>query len=332
MISLQRMVNPSHIQAASVKGRLHWFRTRSGRRTVAFYAFTSPFWLGLIFLVLIPLVVSILVSFTNYDGLNLYTTMRFMGLENYKRVFSDSDALLSIPRTFRWTMLNVPLGLVIGFVLALLLNRDVKGRGIFRSIFYLPTLLPTVAVTVAWKIFLDGNFGLLNYIISYFRPNTVIHWLQDRAFVSLLGIGIWWGVGGNTVLLLAGLQDIPQEMIEAAQVDGANSWRVFWKIILPLMTPVIFFMLITGVIGSFQAFLIPVLLVTQPYVAIGAGRPPRDVYFFMVHVWRLLYVNQQYGRSAAMLWVMALIVGLLTLIVFKTSDFWVYTEGKEESR
>lgn len=331
MISIQRTI--AHVQAnqkvVERKGLLRWLASRPGRRTVAFYAFTSPFWLGAIILGLIPIILGFLVSFTNYDGLNLYTTMKFVGVENYRRVFTDPNALLSIPRTFRWTMSSVPLGIAAAFVLASILNQNIRGRGVFRTIFYLPSLLPAVAVTVVWKIFLDGNYGLLNYLISLFRPNTVIHWLQDRAFLSLLVMSVWWGIGGSTVVILAGLQGIPPELIEAARIDGANSWQVFWKVTIPLMTPVILFMLITGIIGSFQAFIIPVLLGTQQYVAIGAGKPPKDVYFFMVHVWRLLYVNQQYGRSTAMLWVMAIILGALTFLIFKTSDFWVYSEGKE---
>jgi multiple sugar transport system permease protein len=333
MATVSEMIVPASASSPRVRrGFGEWVRSRTGKRTLVFYTFTAPLWLGFILLGLIPMLLGVAVSFTNYDGLNLFSGMRFVGVRNYERILSDPVALESIPRTLLWAAISVPVGLMAAFILAVILNQDIRGRGVFRTIFYLPSIMPMVAVTVVWRIFLDGNYGLLNYLLGFIWPNIVIHWFTDQAFVSLLVLSVWWGMGGGMVLLLAGLQGIPEELKEAARMDGANSWQVFWGVTFPMMTPVIFFQVIIGIIGSLQSFIIPILLGTQNYATVGAARPPDEVYFFMVRVWQLLYVEQSYGRSTAMLWVLAVIIGLLTLLVFRSSRLWVFegeaAEGK----
>jgi multiple sugar transport system permease protein len=303
---------------------MQWLNTRTGRRTLTFYMFIAPFLFGLICLGIIPLLLGFLTSFTNYDGLNFGTTMRFVGLRNYERLFADQQALDSIPRTALWTLINVPLGIVISFALALILNQNIRGRGFFRTLFYLPTVIPVVATVSIFKVFLDGNFGLLNYLISFFRPGTAIQWISNVPMPTLTSISVWAGMGGGMVILLAGLQGIPSELQEAARIDGANSWQVFWHVTFPLMTPVIFFMLIMGIIGSVQAFVIPMLFGTSRFVGAAAGMPPEEVYMFMVHVWRQLFVNTRYGYATALLWVLTVVVILLTIAVFWSQRFWVH--------
>jgi multiple sugar transport system permease protein len=301
--------------------------SRSQSRTITFYVFITPWLLGFIFLVAIPLVLGILTSFTNYDGLNL-ETVKFLGLKNYVRAFSDTDMKFSFERTISWGLVNLPLWLTISFLLAIILNQEVKGRSLFRTVFYLPSVIPTVAAITAWRVILDRNFGLLNGFISLFRPGTAIGWMSDYALAGMATIAIWGGLGGGMIIFLAGLQNIPDELVEAARIDGANAIQIFRHVTLPLMTPVLFFQLIQGLIGSFQQITLP-LIVSQ----IGQGQtsvPPRPIYLYMIHVYRQIFVSGRYGYGTALLWLLFVVVVLLTVIVFWSSKFWVYTPEPQE--
>jgi multiple sugar transport system permease protein len=302
---------------------------RTRRKTIEFYLFIAPWLLGFVALLIIPLAGGFATSLTNYDGLNL-SNLKFLGAGNYVRAFNDPDARYALGRTLLWAGLNVPLWMGLSFGLALILNQDVRGRGFFRTLFYIPTIIPVVPMVWIWKIFLDQNVGLFNAILSIFRPGTAVPWLSQYALVGLTAIAAFSGLGWGMVVFLAGLQDIPDELVEAAQIDGASSWQVFWHITLPLMTPVVFFVLILGVIGSFQQFVLPLLL--------GSGTqqlryPPRDAYFFMVHVYQQLFSNQRFGYGTALLWLLFLVILALTLLLFKSQRYWVYTEaGSDEKR
>jgi ABC-type sugar transport system permease subunit len=209
----------------------HRTLTRKQRRTLWFYIFISPWLLGFILLGVVPLALGLLVSFTNYDGLNI-ATVKFVGFENYLRAFKDKDVLFSVGRTLLWGAINLPIWLGLSFLLALILNQNVKGRGFFRTAFYLPTLVPAVAAVTIWKILLDRNNGLLNGIISIYRPGTAIGWLSEYALQGMTVIAVWTGLGAGMLIFLAGLQGIPDELIEAA-----NRWRrcvsIFRHITLP---------------------------------------------------------------------------------------------------
>jgi multiple sugar transport system permease protein len=299
--------------------------SRRVRRVAAFYTFIAPWLLGLVFLSLFPMVVGLLTSLTNYDGLNI-DSLKFLGLRNYTRAFTqDPDARFSFVRTLAWAALNLPLWMVLSFVLALILNQEVKGRGIFRTLYYLPSVVPAVALVWIWKIFLDKNYGLLNGLISIFRPGTAIPWLSTYALQGLTVIAIWGGLGAGMVIFLAGLQGIPDELVEAAQIDGATKLQVFWNVTIPLMTPVIFFQLINGLIGSFQQLVLPQLLTTG---SISGGRPvpPRSVYLYMIHVDRQIFGLQRFGYGSALLWMLFVVIATLTVLVFKTEKYWVHSE------
>jgi multiple sugar transport system permease protein len=301
--------------------------SRNQYRTITFYAFVAPWLLGFIFLVALPLALGVLTSFTNYDGLNL-ATVKFLGLGNYARAFSDANMKFSFERTIAWGLVNLPLWLTISFLLAIILNQDVKGRGLFRTIFYLPSVIPTVAAITAWRVILDRNFGLLNGFISLFRPGTAIGWMSDFALAGMATIAIWGGLGGGMIIFLAGLQNIPDELVEAARIDGANAIQIFRHVTLPLMTPVLFFQLIQGLIGSFQQITLP-LIVSQ--IAQGqTSVPPRPIYLYMIHVYRQIFVSGRYGYGTALLWLLFVVVVLLTILVFWSSKFWVYTPEPQE--
>jgi multiple sugar transport system permease protein len=297
---------------------------RTQRRTRTFFAFLTPWLLGLVFLTIIPLLFGFVISMTNYDGLNLFHA-KFMGLGNYVRAFTSDvdDVSFSLKRTLIWGALNLPLWMGISFLLALILNQDVKGRGFFRTLYYLPSVVPAVAAITVWKILLDKNNGLLNGILNFFQPGIAVGWLTNYALQGMTAIAVWSGLGGGMVIFLAGLQNIPDELVEAAKIDGANGWQVFANITLPLMTPIIFFQLIMGLIGSFQQLTFPLLLATAASNQ-ASKIPPRSIDLFMIKTYNEIFTNQRYGYGTALLWLLTIGVTALTLLVFWSQKFWVY--------
>jgi multiple sugar transport system permease protein len=264
--------------------RWFWQRplTRRASRTIAFYAFISPWLLGFIFLGVIPLVVGFLTSLTNYDGFNVGAT-KFVGLRNYARFFADQEALYAFRRTLLWSLINVPVWLAVSFVLALLLNQSIRARGFFRTLFYLPSIIPIVGVVWAWRLILDPNNGLLNAFLSLFRPGTAILWTTEFALPALTMISVWQGLGVGMVIFLAGLQGIPRELEEAALIDGATKVQVFRRITIPLMTPLIFFQLVLAIIsvgGTTAAFS------RQLLHACASARSLSSVFNDIAHVYR----------------------------------------------
>jgi multiple sugar transport system permease protein len=299
---------------------------RTRRRAAAFYLFIAPWLLGLVLLQVVPLILGFLTSLTNYDGLNL-GDVKFVGLRNYSRAFSDPDMSFALGRTALWCALNTPLWLALAFGLALLLNQDIRGRSFFRTLYYLPSVVPVVASVWVWRIFLDANNGLLNGIIGLLRPGTAIAWLSGYALPSLTAVSLWTGLGAGMVIFLAGLQGIPAELEEAARIDGAGRWQVLRHVILPLLSPVIFFQLILGLINALQALVIPLLLATS---GSQVGVPPRAVYLYMVHTYRQIFAFQRFGYGMALIWLLIVVILALTLLVFRTARYWVYYEVEVE--
>jgi multiple sugar transport system permease protein len=311
------------------KGRKLKTWTRSQRKTTTFYLFISPWILGVLLLIVIPLIVAVIVSLTNYDGLSLKYT-RWVWFANYERAFSnvDVDVKFSFTRTIMWGFFNLPSWLIISFGMALILNQNLKCRGLFRTIYYIPSITPIVAAMTAWKVLLDKNVGWINGLISLFRPGTAIGWLSEYALTGMTIVAVWTGLGTAMVIFLAGLQNIPDEQIEAARIDGANSFQIFRHITLPLMTPVIFLQLIMGLIGVFQQLNLPLVL-TQVGISRGAV-PPRQIYLFMYHVYRQLFISNRWGYGIALILILFVLVAILTLIVFWTEKYWVFSEAPEE--
>jgi multiple sugar transport system permease protein len=285
--------------------------------------FIAPWLIGFVVLGVLPLAIGLLISFTNYDGLNL-ANVRFIGLGNYARVVSDPDTGYALSRTLIWSALNVPIWLLFSLSLALLLNRSGRAQGLFRTLFYLPSIIPLVATVWIWRIFLDANSGLLNGLISLFRPGTAVQWFADYGLVSLTAISVWAGLGSGMVIFLAGLQGIPSELEEAARIDGASGWDVLRYITLPLLTPVIFFQLVLALISSFQQIVVP-LMWAGPSATV-----PRSVYLYMVHTYQQIFAYQRFGYGIALVWLLLLVIAALTLLVFRSARYWVhYEEGGE---
>lgn len=262
-------------------------------------------------------------SFTDYDGLNA-GYLRFVGADNYLRAFSDPDALHSLERLGVLIVLVVPASLAVQLALALMLDQRLHGTSVFRTVFYLPAVVPPVAAAWVWKIFTDANGGLLNAMIGIVRPDTYIAWIVEHPTPVLVLLTVWAAAGGGMVVFLAGLQGIPAEFREAAMLDGAGTWRMARHITLPLLTPVIFFQLVMGMILTLQ-ILVPPILLTPGVTRMGPGViPPADNYLFVVHAYNKIFVNQLFGYGSALLWILFGIVLVLTLVLFRTSRRWVF--------
>jgi len=222
--------------------------------------------------------------------------------------------------TIKFAIFSVPLGIFFGIALALLLNINVKGIAVFRTIFYLPSIVPTVATSVLFIWLLNPNLGLINRLLG------VVHitgpaWLNTApwAFYSLIMMAMW-GVGGSMVIYLAGLKDIPVHLYEAATIDGANAFRKMRHITLPMMTPVIFFNLIMGIIGAFQYF-------TQAYVMTPNGGPQDSTYFYSLYLYNRAWKYLDMGYASAMAWMLFLVIIVMTAIVFRSQKRWVHYGG-----
>jgi len=302
--------------------------SRRNRRTLAFYSFVAPWVIGFILLGIIPYVLGFLTSLTNYDGLN-FDNLKFLGFGNYQRAFEDPEAIFATGRTVAWLFANLPAWMILSFTLALILNQNIKGRGIFRTLYYLPSIVPGAAAILAWKILLDKNNGLINGVISIWRPGTAIGWLSNYALEGMTIIAVWTGLGAGMVIFLAGLQGIPDELVEAAKIDGANGLQIFRNITIPMMTPVIFFQLIMGLIGAFSQLNLPLLLVNVGLTGSGAV-PSRDIYLYMIHAYYQIFTSRRYGYGTALLWLLVVGVLILTAIVFWTEKYWVYTDRPPE--
>ncbi len=301
---------------------------RRQRRTLQFYMFISPWLLGFIFLGVFPLVVGFLTSTTNYDGLNLLN-LKFQGAANYMRAFQDPEVKFSFTRTIAWLLVNLPLWLITSFILAMILNQGIKGQGIFRTLYYLPSIVPGAAAILAWKIILDKNNGLLNGLLSVFQPGTAVGWLSNYALEGMTMIAVWTGLGAGMVIFLAGLQGIPDELLEAAKIDGANSRQSFRYITLPLMTPVIFFQLILGLVGAFQQLNLPLLLNNVGLTGSGAV-PSRAIYLYMINTYSQIFTFRLYGYGTALLWMLFLGTIIVTGFFFWSQKFWVYSDQPNE--
>lgn len=315
---------------ADARPRLSRHRARILGRNLVGYAFISPFLIGLFVFTAYPMLASFYFSFTKYTVLKPPV---WIGLENFRNLFyGDPLVLKSISNTLYYALISVPLGLAFSLLLALLLNQGVKGIGIYRTIYYLPAIMPPVAAALLWMLLLDPGRGLVNAAL---RDMGILHppgWFKDPYWSKpALIIMSLWGAGGGMLIFLAGLKDIPRVLYEAAEIDGATAWHRLWKITLPLLSPAIFFNLLMGIIGSFGVF-------TSAFVAGGsssgggygpggtAGGPLDSMLMYMLLLYRYAFRYFEMGYASAMAVVMFLAILALTLILLRTSGRWVYYE------
>jgi multiple sugar transport system permease protein len=308
-----------------------WIQTRAGRETIALYCFISPWVIGFVVLTVVIMLAGLMVTFTSYDGIMALSDVKWWGFRNYLRIAQDIDDLKRVfGNTVTYTALVVPLSQIFALALASILNQEVQGRDIFRTLYYLPRILPAVAVVVAWKVLMDKNFGLVNAVLSWFRPGTAINWLSNEYIrYILIMMALWGGVGGGMVIYLAGLQGIPDELREAAMIDGANVWQVFRHVTMPLLTPVMFFQFTHGIVGAMQVLTQPILLSTALASSSGVGgalatQPRRSVEMWSNFAMRQVFGNYRYGYGVVLLWMMFVIVGIISALNFSASRYWVY--------
>ncbi len=296
-----------------------WKRYR-GR---TFYAFISPWLLGFILLTLFPLGYALWLSLTNYDGLT--GRYHYVGAQNYTDILSDNDALHALWRTGLYTLITVPAGIVLGLALAVLVNRPIKGRPLFRALLYMPAVVPIVGSALCFKLLFNSDYGMLNSVLGWFGISS-IDWLADPTVFWVMIAMTLWGVGSTMIISLSGLQGIPQELQEAARVDGANGWQVFRRITVPLLSPIILFEVITGVIFAVQAF-IPALLLSVQSASTTVTSVPQSNYLYMIHVYAQYFAYGRFGYASALLWVLFALILILTLVIFKASASTVFYES-----
>lgn len=291
-----------------------------------FWLFISPWIVGFIIFTLGPILFSFYLSFTTY---NISSPPRMVGLLNYRNLMNDSIFWKSLQVSAYYTLLSVPVGIVASLLLALLLNQKVPAMGLFRTLFYLPSIIPAVAATLLFTFLLNPQFGVLNFAIRALVGTQGLiplgwngpRWLQDPTWVvpsfTLMSL---WGFGAGMLIYLSALQGVPTQLYEAATIDGAGRWRRFWNVTIPLISPVILFNFITGIIGSFQVF-------TQAWVVNGGtGAPAYSSMFYVLYLFVNAFRRYRMGIAAAQAWLLFIVILVLTVLFLWASRRFVYYE------
>ena len=285
--------------------------------------FISPWLLGFLTLTLYPVIASAYFSFTEY---RVMSPPKWVGLRNYVELFSDHDYFLPSLANTVFMFIELPIALALAVGIALLLNQKLRGMAFFRTLFYLPSVVPTVASAILWLWLLNPEYGLVNRGLGMVGVNGP-GWLQDPLWAKpgfiLMNL---WMVGGNIIIYLAALQGVPQHLYEAAELDGAGAWRRTWHVTLPAISPVIFFNLVLGVINTFQYFTQPFMMTGAPGVA--PGGPANSTLLYPLYLFQNAFAFFRMGYASAMAWILFLLTVAATLLVFKTSARWVYYEGE----
>lgn len=283
------------------------------RREKAGFFFILPWLIGLIVFTAFPMIAAVYISMTDWD---IVGNASFIGLGNYKMLFSSDEFIRSLWVTVRYAVIAVPLIIATSLTMAVLVSKNRKGSSVFRVIYYMPTIVSGVAVAIVFKWILDPSYGLLNGLLSLWGIQGP-DWLYDPDWVlpSYLIMAVW-GAGGSLLTYLAALKDIPEDLYGAAMIDGANAFQKVRYITVPLMTPIIFYNLVLGIIGAFRKF-------TDAYVLGGAGKEGN---FYMVYLYEEAFGHYRMGYATALAWVLFVIILGLTFIVNWTKKYWVYSE------
>ncbi|MBN2310757.1 MAG: sugar ABC transporter permease [Candidatus Hydrogenedentes bacterium] len=274
-----------------------------------------------------PLIASFCFSFTRYD---IFNPPKWNALNNFAELAHDRLFLVSIGNTAFYTLFSVPLGMAVAFALALLLNRKLAARPVFRTLFFLPSIVPLVASAVLWVWVFNSQYGYLNWAL---RPVCDLlsllpgvdarppNWLQSPSWAKpALVIMSVWGVGGTMVLYLAALQDVPKTLYEVADLDGASAWQKVRHVTLPMISPILFFTLVMGLIAALQVF-------TQAYIMTKGGQPGVSTLFYCLYLFQNAFEYFRLGYASAMAWILFVFIAVITVIVFKATGRFVYYEG-----
>jgi len=286
------------------------------------YLFISPWIIGFLLLTLVPVVATLVFTFLNLR-LNQQTPVRFVGLENYATLLEDPRAWEALGVTLRFALIALPVGLVLPFAMAMLMNsKNLRGSRIFQALFFMPYIIPFVAALFAWGSMLNGEQGWLNGLLGFFGVQGP-DWLNDPSWIypGLVVIGLW-GIGSAIIINLAGLQNVPTELYDAAEVDGAGFWGRLRHVTIPMMSPVIFYSLVLGTVGVMQYFLVPLVLNS------GTGRPAGTTYFFNIYIYNTFFTFGNVSYGATLAWLLFVVILALTLLLFWSARFWVYYAGE----
>lgn len=279
--------------------------------------FVSPFTLGVLLLWIGPMLYSIYLVTQDW---NMITPSEFVGWRNLERLIRDPLMRKSLGNTAYYTFIGVPVQLTVAFALAVLLNQRIRGLPIYRTVYYMPSITPAVASAVVWLQMLSQEYGGLNQALRWFGIGP-ISWLFDPVYTKPAFILMsLWGVGPVMVIFLAGLQNVPQVLIEAAEIDGANAWQRFWNVTVPIISPVILFNFIISVIGSFQVFT-AAFIMTQ-------GGPQDSTLFVVLYIYRNAFEFFKMGYAATIAWLLFWIIMFFTALQFRFARHWVYYEAK----
>ncbi|MBI2939547.1 MAG: sugar ABC transporter permease [Chloroflexi bacterium] len=294
------------------------FRRRSNafREARDFYLFVLPWFLGFLAFTVGPIASSVFLSLTKY---NIIRPASWVGLQNYQELFADPLFGVSLYNTLYYVVFAVPLSVAVALLLALFLNQRLRGISIYRTLFYVPSIVPAVASIVLWVWILQPQFGLINSGLRFLGIQGPL-WLGSPEWSKPSMVLMHaWSSGGAMIIFLAGLQGVPEHLYEAAAIDGANWWARFWNVTVPMLTPTIFFVLVLGIINSFQVF-------TAAFIMTGGG-PVDSTLFYVLYLYRHGFTFLNMGYAAAMAWILFIIILGFTLVQFALARRWVYYEG-----
>ena len=293
----------------------HWTAQRV-RENIEGYLFIMPWLLGFVVFTAGPMIASLYLSFTNYRAV---TAPKWIGTANFVRMAQDRYFWISLQNTFYYTFLGVPLFMLTALIVAIALNTKIHGVALYRTVYYLPAIMPTVATAILWVWIFNPDYGFANVVLRAIHVPT-LGWLADPKLAKLCFIIMgMWGTGPTMLIFLAGLQGIPQTLYEGAEIDGAGVWSKFWHITIPMLTPTIFFNLVISIIGTFQVF-------TTAYVATGGG-PINATLFYVLYLYRQGFESFFMGYASALAWILFIIILIFTMLQLKFAQRWVYYEN-----
>lgn len=285
--------------------------------------FIGPWILGFLAFTLFPILASLVLVFTNLS-LSADEPLRFVGLQNIQNMLADKAVWDSLLVTFRFAAFNLPIAIVVPFAVALVLNsRYLVGSSFFRTFFFMPYVIPFVSGVLAWQGMLNLETGWVNVVLRFLGVQNPPDWLGDPTtnYPSLAFIGLW-GIGAGVIVNLAGLRGVPTELYDAAHIDGAGWWATLRNVTLPLMSPVIFYSLVLGIVDVLQYFLVPLVLYN------GSGEPGGSTLFFNLVLYKHAFAYQNFSYAATLAWLLFLITLGVTLLVFRSARYWVYYSGE----
>lgn len=300
-----------------------WFNRlpESKQNMVTGYLFISPFIIGFFAFIIVPMGISLFMSFHDYD---LLTEAQFVGWNNFKTIFTnDPKFVQSLTVTLKYVVLAVPLRLIVALAVAMLINRPSKLSGAYRVLFYIPSILGgSVAVSIMWRN-LFGDSGLINGVLAAIGLDPIYFFKSPGLALMTLILLAAWQFGSSMLIFLSGLKNIPKDYYEAAEIDGAGKIRQFFNITVPVLTPIIFFNLIYQTIMAFLTFT-PAFIISN-----GTGSPRNGTLVYSLYMYQRAFTDFKMGYASALAWILLVIVGLITILLFATSKFWVFKENEE---